>query len=174
MKKNIVYKTAFTALFCAQAIVLSYLEGLIPTSSFMPPGAKLGLSNIITMFCAEAYGFPCALTVTVFKALFAFLTRGVTAGIMSLSGGLLSTIVMILLIKIKKVDIGYIGIAVSSAITHNAAQLFVSAFICATPMMVIYAPVLLMFSVVTGVLTGMMLKAVVPVLHKLIIVKGVG
>ena len=38
------------AVLGALAIVLSALENLIPPLPMMPPGAKLGLSNIVTMF----------------------------------------------------------------------------------------------------------------------------
>lgn len=174
-KKTLTQKTALAALMCAQAIAISFLEGLIPTSAFLPPGAKLGLSNVVTMFCVETLSFPYALCVTLFKALFALLTRGVTAGIMSFSGGLLSALATYGLIKLKKLDIGYIGIAVCSAVCHNAAQLAVSVAISGTPAVVLYAPVLFASSAVTGILTGILLKAVMPVLKKQnhIITKGV-
>lgn len=151
---------------CAQAIAISFLEGLIPTSAFLPPGAKLGFSNVVTMFCIETLSFPCALCVVVFKALFALLTRGVTAGIMSFCGGLFSACATYMLMKPKKLDIGYIGIAVCSAVCHNAAQLLVSVIITGTPAVVLYAPVLFVSSAATGVLTGVLLKTVMPVLYK--------
>lgn len=166
MKRTLSQKTAISALMCAQAVTISLLESLIPTGSFMPPGAKLGFSNIVTMFCAETLGAKYAFCVTVFKALFAFLTRGVTAGIMSFAGGILSTALMCLLIKIKSVDIGYVGIAVSSAICHNATQLAVSVFISGTPEIMLYSPVLFAVSIITGVLTGVILKTIMPVLLK--------
>ena len=159
----------------AQAIAISFLEGLIPTSAFLPPGAKLGLSNIVTMFCVESLPFSYALCVTFFKSLFALLTRGVTAGIMSFCGGMLSTIATYGLFRLKKLDIGYIGIAVCSAVCHNAAQLAVSAVISGTPAIVLYFPALFASSVLTGILTGILLKAVMPVMNKQnhIITKGV-
>ena len=46
------YKAAFTGIAAAVAITLSFLEGLIPTAAFMPPGAKAGFSNIAVMFAA--------------------------------------------------------------------------------------------------------------------------
>ena len=45
------YKAAFTGIAAAVAITLSFLEGLIPTAAFMPPGAKAGFSNIAVMYC---------------------------------------------------------------------------------------------------------------------------
>lgn len=73
------YKAAFTGIAAAVAITLSFLEGLIPTAAFMPPGAKAGFSNIAVMFAASEFGLIPALSVTLLKSLFVFLTRGVTA-----------------------------------------------------------------------------------------------
>ena len=50
------YKAAFTGIAAAVAITLSFLEGLIPTAAFMPPGAKAGFSNIAVMFAASEFG----------------------------------------------------------------------------------------------------------------------
>lgn len=73
------YKAAFTGIAAAVAITLSFLEGLIPTAAFMPPGAKAGFSNIAVMFAASEFGLIPALSVTLLKSLFVFLTRGATA-----------------------------------------------------------------------------------------------
>ena len=175
MKSNSkISSVALCAILCAQAIAISFLESLIPTSAIMPPGAKLGFSNIVTMFSVEILGIKYALCITAFKALFAFFTRGFTAGLMSFFGGIFSMLVMYLLLKNKKLDIGYIGIAVSSAITHNAAQLMIFVFISATPSVAYYFPVLFFMSLITGSVTGLLLKTVMPVLikQKKIFIKG--
>ena len=87
-------KIAVCGLLGALALVLALLEGMLPPLPGLPPGAKPGLSNIATMFAAGSLGLPYALAVALVKGMFAFLTRGVTAGLMSLSGGLLSTLAM--------------------------------------------------------------------------------
>lgn len=92
-------RVAFTALLAALALALSFLEGLLPPLPMMPPGAKLGLSNLATMYAAGSLGLPSALFLAVFKGAFALVTRGGMAGLMSLSGGVVSTVVMWLLLK---------------------------------------------------------------------------
>ena len=47
MEKSI-KKLCYLALFCAIAIVLSYIESLIPLYLGVP-GAKLGLANVVTL-----------------------------------------------------------------------------------------------------------------------------
>lgn len=166
---NVNYKTSKIALIgilAAQAIAISFFENLIPAIPGFPPGAKPGLSNIVTMFVASTIDLPSALLITVVKALFAGITRGPTAFLMSLSGGILSTFVMYILFRLKSRPFGILGIAVCSAVAHNAGQLMVAAFISGTPMILNYAPFLLMFAVVTGSVTGSILKVLLPALEK--------
>ena len=61
-----------------------FLEGLLP--ALPVPGAKLGLSNIVTMYALTALSLPAALGITAVKAVFALL-RGGSAFLMSAAGG---------------------------------------------------------------------------------------
>ena len=159
-------KTALLGILSAQALALSFIENLLPAMPFLPPGVKLGLSNIVTMFTAGTMGFLPALAVTLIKSLFVLLTRGVTAFFMSFGGGFLSTAAMCLMIKFVKDKSGFVGVAVISAVCHNIGQLAVSIVVTKTTAFVYYAPVLLLSGVVMGIITGIILKAVMPLLMK--------
>ncbi len=159
-------KIALLGILGAQALALSFIESLLPAMPFLPPGVKPGLSNIVTMFAAGTMGFLPALSVTLIKSLFALLTRGVTAFFMSFGGGLLSTVAMTLMIKLVKNKAGFVGVAVVSAICHNLGQLTVSIIVTKTTAFVYYTPVLLLSGVVMGIITGLVLKAVMPLLTK--------
>ncbi|MBQ2774529.1 MAG: Gx transporter family protein [Clostridia bacterium] len=159
-------KTALMGILCAQALALSFLENLIPAMPFMPPGAKPGFSNIVTMFTALTMGLPQAMCVTVIKAAFAGVTRGFTAFCMSLAGGVLSTLAMWLLTRVKSEWFGFIGVAVISAVCHNIGQLLAAVIFTGTKAVLGYAPVLMIFSVVTGIVTGTILCVIMPVLQK--------
>lgn len=166
MKKSIAYKTALRAILCAQALALSFLEGLIPPLPFMPPGAKPGFSNIITMFAAGSIGLPTAIAITLVKGGFVFVTRGMTGAVMSISGGLLSVVAMYLLLKYAKNFLGLTGISIICALCHNCGQLVAASFITGTPNIIYYAPALAVFGAVTGAVTGLILRAVMPALEK--------
>lgn len=155
---------AFTGILAALALTLSFLEGMLPPLPMMPPGAKLGLSNIVTMYAAGSVGLPCALFLAALKGGFAFLTRGAVAGILSLSGGMLSTLCMWILLKKTKASLGVIGVC--GALSHNAAQLC-AAFFLTSSAVVFTIPVLLASGVLTGLLTGLVLKLTLPPLEKL-------
>lgn len=157
---------ALLGILTALALVLSAVELLLPPIPMLPPGAKLGLSNIITMYTAGAIGLGPALCIAVVKGLFSGLMRGFTAMLMSMAGGVASTFVMWLLMKIKKNPFGFIGIAVGGALTHNAAQLLVAVFLT-TPAVIYYIPWLIVFGVLTGILTGLVLRMVIPLLNQI-------
>lgn len=154
------------ALLGALALVISGLELMIPPLPMLPPGAKPGLSNIVTMYASSSVGLVPALGIALLKGIFAGVTRGFTAFLMSTLGGLLSTLVMGLLLKCKAKPFGLVGVGIAGAVTHNAAQLGVAALLT-TPSVVAYAPVLLIFSLVTGTVTGFVLRAALPALKRL-------
>ena len=166
--KDLTRKIALTGIMCALALALSYLETLIPAYPGFPPGAKPGLSNIVTMFMAGGAGPLYAFFITVIKGLFAGVTRGFTAMLMSLSGGILSTAAACLLFRFAKNKLGYIGISIVCAVCHNIGQLAAACIISGTASLVVgYGPLLLIFAVVTGLLTGAILKAVMPALARI-------
>lgn len=161
MKSTQIQKLTVTALFTSLSVVLSALESFLPTFAFLPPGAKPGFSNIIVMFSTMSLGAAQTLLIVFAKAFFAFLTRGAVAGLMSLAGGLLSGICMLIVLgKLKKT--GCIGAGVLSAVCHNSGQLIVSFITVGSSAVFGYAPVLLVVSVVTGVITGAILRAAIP------------
>jgi heptaprenyl diphosphate synthase len=167
-KKNITRRVALIGVMGALALALSYLESLIPAYPGFPPGAKPGLSNIVTMFMAGSVGIGDAFFITVLKAGFAGITRGVTAMFMSLSGGLLSTTAACILLRCKKISLGYIGVGIICAVCHNIGQLITACIISGTFSLVVgYGPLLLLFAVITGFITGTVLKLVMPALQKL-------
>lgn len=149
-------KLTYTAVFSAIAVAVSAVESLVPLGAFMPPGAKLGMSNVVTMFASSCLGIPCALAIAVVKSLFVLATRGVTAFFMSLAGGLLSTLVCGLLIKSKKIFFGRIGIGIIGALLHNSAQISVCSLYMGSAVFA-YLPFLCLASLVTGSASGLLL-----------------
>lgn len=156
-------KLTLLSLLSALALVLSFAENmLLPDIPFLPVGAKPGLSNIVTMFTASFYGFSGAIYITLIKGLFALITRGATAAVMSLGGGIFSTAVMCLMIKKEGKNLSYIGIGVLSAAVHNMGQLFAACLITGTASLLSYGKYLLLFGLVTGFVTGTVFELTLP------------
>ncbi len=78
------------ALLFALAVVLSFLENLIPPLVVAVPGIKLGLSNIVVMYCLFYLGTGYSGILLLLKSGFALLTRGVTAAFLGACGGICS------------------------------------------------------------------------------------
>ena len=135
----------------ALAIALSYLESLVSPLLGLMPAIKLGLSNIVVMYALLFLRTRTALLLVVLKALFAFLTRGATAGFLSLCGGALSLAVMLVLLQLPVS--GYIFCA-GSALAHNLGQLAGAAVLLSSAMALGYAPVLLAAGLIVGGFLG--------------------
>jgi len=152
MNKN--RKYAVIVILVTNAILISFLESFIP----MPipvPGIKLGLGNIITMIGIAFLGLEDVLFIVIVRSfVVAVLTRGVMMLAFSLSGGILSAIVMWLLYKKLSKLFSIKGISIAGAITHSTAQIVVASFILGQVVVFYYLPVLLISSVITGYITG--------------------
>ena len=120
MRNTKARETAWTGMLFALAIALSYLESLVSPLLGLMPAIKLGLSNVVVMYALLFLRTRTALLLVVLKALFAFLTRGATAGFLSLCGGGLSLVVMLVLLHLPVS--GYIFCA-GAALAHNLGQL---------------------------------------------------
>ncbi len=166
MRNDKIKRITFTALMTALSVVLSFVESLLPAVQFMPPGSKLGLSNIPVMFSASTGKVGNTLLIVFVKSVFVLITRGFTAFCMSLAGGILSAVCTLIIFK-KTKDFGFVGVGVISAICHNIGQLTVSFFMVQTSAILGYAPVLLVASVGTGFLTGTLLRFSMPYFSKI-------
>lgn len=173
MRSEKIKRITFTALMTAFAVVLSFVESLLPTAYFMPPGSKLGLSNIPVMFSASKLSVRETMLIVIAKSVFVFITRGATAFFMSLAGGFLSAVCMLIMLR-KTRDFGLVGIGVLSAVCHNIGQLTVSFFLVQSSAIIGYAPIMLITAVITGFLTGTVLKITMPYFSKLVSFKEMG
>jgi heptaprenyl diphosphate synthase len=162
-----VKKTAFMGLMLAVILVLAMLEHMLPPLPLLPPNVRFGLSNIVTMYCVFFIGRPQAVTLNILKSFFVLLTRGPLAGLLSLSGGMLSILVIILLVWVFKEKISYAAISIAGACAHNLGQYAVVSLILDAPYLVYYLPVLLGAGVATGLVTGALLVAVMPLVKGL-------
>ena len=159
MRSQKARETAWTGMLFALAIALSYLESLVSPLLGLMPAIKLGLSNIVVMYALLFLRTRTALLLVVLKALFAFLTRGATAGFLSLCGGALSLAVMLVLLQLPVS--GYIFCAGSAL-----AQLAGAAVLLSSAMALGYAPVLLAAGLIVGGISCILSRALFAALPK--------
>ncbi len=148
MTKKIAYMSVFTAF----AIILSYVEVLIPIN-FGIPGMKLGLANLLIVLSLYYLGTKEALMINVVRIIIiGFLFGNLFSILFSLAGGVLSFLFMYLLKKIK--IFGIISVSAIGGISHNIGQLIIAAFVVSTYSILYYVPVLIIAGLITGVLIG--------------------
>ena len=160
-------KLTTMAMLFALAIVLSFVESLIAPLFALPPGVKLGLGNIVVMYCMVYMGYSSAFQISALKGVFSFLTRGFTAGILSFTGGIFSITIMFILKKAFKEKINYHTLSVFGALFHNIGQLTAFSLMFANAAPLAYLPVLTVSAVGMGIITGSTLKVVIPALKRL-------
>lgn len=150
----------------AMAMALSFAESLLPVLPMLPPGFKLGLSNIVTMYALFMLGTRKGFTIAVLKSVFVLLTRAPIAAFMSLCGGLLSVLCMALASRLKPLRGDYMLLSVIGALAHNLGQLMASITYTST-VMLYYLPVLVVSGVLMGIVTGVVLRVVMPYINKI-------
>ncbi|MCI9417527.1 MAG: Gx transporter family protein [Eubacterium sp.] len=145
-------KTAYLGMFLALALICSYIESLIPFH-FGVPGIKLGLANVIVVVMLYGMGAREALLLSILRILLAgFLFGNPFSIIYSLSGGILSYFVMLLLKNTQKFHV--ISVSTAGGIFHNLGQLLVASAVVENYNLFYYAPVLLVSGFITGFLIG--------------------
>ena len=161
--KNQTKYIATMGLLVALALALTTLEGIF--TAVLPVGIRLGLANVVVMFALLALDWKSAFTIIILKALFVFLTRGVTAFGMSLCGGILAFVIMLILYK--KANSSLVLMSISGAVVHNLGQLIVAVFITGSINTLFYAPLLLIAGVAAGTCTAVVIKIVMPAILKI-------
>lgn len=145
-------KIPYYGLFAALAILMGYVEFMIPVPVPIP-GVKLGLANVIVLIMLYFMDAKSAFFVSLIRVLLSGLLFAGFAGMLySLSGALCSFAVMALLKKTGKCSI--IGVSVAGGIFHNVGQIVVAALVVENVRMAYYLPFLLVSGVVTGILIG--------------------
>ena len=151
------------ALLSAYAVGLHSIEAFIPTPV---PWLRLGLANIITLTTLCLYGLRAGMTVTLTRVFVRSLIAGTFLGpafVMSLGGGVASTIVMWALISVFRRHLGIVSLSVFGAITHNIVQLFLAYFLFVRRIeaILIVSPVILFFGVITGIFNGIITNLII-------------
>lgn len=158
-------KLALAGMLTAVAAVLSVLERFLPLQAVVPlPGVKLGLANVVTMFCLFFLDFKTTAAVVLARCLLGALLGGGPTGLLfSLTGSLLALLVMALLMRGYGRAFSLFGVSIAGAAAHNIGQVLVASAILGDLAILAYLPVLLFAAIATGILTA---AAAVPFFSK--------
>lgn len=147
-----VKKIAFLGLFTSTALILSFLETLIP--NIVPiPGFKIGLANFAILLALYIYDYKEAIIVDLVRILLSALLFGSMFSLFySLSGAVLALLVEIIVKKVNKFSV--LGVSVLGAIFHNIGQFILAICILKSFSLLYYLPFTLLFCILTGAFNG--------------------
>ena len=147
-------KLTAMALLTAVALIIFVVEAQIP--ALVPiPGIKLGLANIITVFAVFTFGsWEAALILAVRVFLGAVFAGNFSTILYSAAGGALAILTTILLKRFLTLKQLWVAGALG-AIAHSVGQMTVAVLITQTPGLLIYLPVMIVCSVITGTFSGL-------------------
>lgn len=159
-------KLALMAVLTAIALTIFMLESQIP-APVPVPGVKLGLANVITLTAMLILGRREAGAVLAVRIVMGAAFAGSPAALIySAAGGVLAYIVMCLLVGVIP-EKRLWALSALSAVAHNMGQLAACALVVKTPGVFVYAPVLIVSGVITGIFTGFAAMYLVRAVRKL-------
>ena len=160
-------KTAAAGLLAALAILLGYVEYLIPV---VPPiaGIKLGLGNIAVLTALvllKSDGLAAGIMITK-VTMTAILFSGLGGLAYSIAGGAASLIAMVIARRINSLSAA--GISCVGGAVHMAAQAAVAAALTSTAEVLFLLPLLMTVGTLTGFLNGVVVNLAAGSLKKYI------
>ena len=165
--RNSTKKIALLGVLTSVALVLSYLEALLPPISTAAPGIKMGLPNIIIVFLLYKFGLKEALTVSAIRVfVVALLFGNVMTLAYSVAGAVLSLALMTLFKKLNLFSI--IGVSIIGGISHNLGQILVAIFLFDTIQIGYYMIILAITGTIAGVVIGIIGSILVKKLEKFV------
>ncbi len=152
--KNKSKTVAFAGICVALALILAYIEVLLPPLFSAVPGIKMGLPNIIIVFLLYRRGPVLAGIVSLLRILLVSLLFGNAMALMySLAGGVLSFAVMVILKKLNVLS--SVGVSVAGGVTHNIGQIIMAVLLLDTVQLGYYLAVLAVTGTVAGIMIGL-------------------
>lgn len=165
-------KMVFISLLVSMSIVLHTIESMLPLPT---PWIKPGITNIAALLALSFLGFREAIIVTFLRVIIGSILFGTFLSptfMLSLSGGLSSTLIMGLVYKFFNRYLSLVSISLLGAYTHTSVVIIlVYNFIIFHKEIFYLFPIFLFFSAFTGIINGIIANIFV---KKLAEEKGLG
>lgn len=150
-------KITVMAMCVALAMILSYVESQLPSLGI--PGVKMGLANIVVVFCLYRLGWKEAAGISLLRVFLVSLLFGHIASLMYSAGGAVLSLTG--MIALKRLDrLSCVAVSVIGAVLHNVGQILVAWALMGSNV-IYYLPVLILSGTVAGVLIGIVSALIV-------------
>ncbi len=153
MKKK-TKRIAILGVLTAVALVLSYLEAILPPIYAAVPGVKVGLPNVVVILILYRFGAKEAAMVSFLRVFIVALLFGNAMTLAySIAGALLSLFLMMLF---KKLDLfSAVGVSIIGGIAHNVGQIIVAMLLLNSTLIAYYMIILTITGTLAGVAVGL-------------------
>ena len=154
MKNKKISRVAELGLFTTVALILSYVESLLPPIWAAVPGIKIGLPNIVIILILYKAGFIAAAAVSFVRvAIVSLLFGSIMTFAYSMAGAVLSLTLMALC---KRSNVfSTVGVSIVGGVTHNLGQILVAIALFDTIQLGYYMIILAFTGTVAGVFIGL-------------------
>ena len=153
------------SILLAISIVLSIVESMLPVIPV--PGVKLGLANVVTLVVLYLYSDKDAFVLLLLRIILVGLLRGNIFSVtfyLSFSGGMTAYLMMYIF---KHINIfSLVGISIMGSFGHSVGQIIMAIFLIERTEFIYYFPYILVLSVLTGILTGLLSTRVLKIMRK--------
>ena len=138
----------------AIAMILSYIEFLLPPIFSAVPGIKMGLANVIIIFLLYKLDFKSALAVSFVRVCLSSLLFGTSLTFLySFCGAMLSICLMLVAKRIG--CFSTVGVSIVGGVSHNLGQIAVAMLVLRTYEIGYYMAVLAVSGTIAGVFIGL-------------------
>ena len=151
-----VKKFCLSAMLLCCALIISYIESVLPFSLLIPvPGIKPGFANIAIMVCFFSLGRLSALAVSFCRVFFSALIFGsITSFWFSLCGAACAYLGLLFCDTVLKNRVSIIGVSVLCAALHCVGQTVAVCLVLGTASVIFYLALMLLCSLATGTICG--------------------
>ena len=147
-------RLAYLGIFLGLAMILSYVETLIPLSALVP-GMKVGLANIVTVFLLYRFRALEAFLVSLSRVLLSALLFGSAVSLLFSAAGFLMSFLAMLFLK-KTGKFRTVSVSVAGSVLHNAAQILTAVLLLKSVAITGYLPVLFLVGILSGAVIGLL------------------
>lgn len=146
-------KVALLGILTSVALILSYIEAILPPIWSAIPGIKVGFPNIAIIFILYRFGVKEAVVVSFIRIfIVALLFGNVMTLAYSCAGAFLSIVLMAIFKKINAFSV--VGTSIVGGVAHNLGQILVAIFLFDTVQIGYYMAVLAVTGTIAGIFIG--------------------
>ncbi len=146
-------KIALLGILTGVALILSYVEAILPPLYPAIPGIKVGLPNIVIILALYKYGFKEATVISLIRVFIVALLFG---NVMTLAYSVAGAVLSILLMGLfKKLDFfSEVGVSIIGGVFHNIGQILVAIILLNSTLIGYYMIILAITGTVAGAFIG--------------------